>query len=228
MKKIIVLFLSIFTLFGCGEELEYNTPAFLGEKDGNLWEATSYRANISNSGVLTIVGSDNFETITLEVNSTELGIHDVVETTSFGSLRDIEDVLYSSNNTPDPSVQVYPASGQIDLKEVNVLEGYVSGEFYFNAFNSSGLTSINVNKGFFFKVPLLSVAVGSTGGADVNCATASAVVAATLINFNAASPGDVNYANVCNAYKTALTTQQVACGDDDGLIQDIIDGLSCI
>ncbi|AUC82594.1 DUF6252 family protein [Lacinutrix sp. Bg11-31] len=227
MKKIIVLILVTFTFFGCAEDIEFNTPSFQGEKDGNLWEAVTYKANVNSLGELTIVASDNFETITLEVNSLTLGAHDVTEAVSSGSIVDIDEVLYSSNNFPDPSVQLYPAAGVIDLKEVSVEGGYVSGEFYFNAFNSSGLTSVNINKGFFHKVPLVGVAIGS-GGIDVPCATASAVVAATLINYNSVSPGDANFVDVCNAYKTALTTQKTACGDDDGSIQASIDGLSCI
>ncbi|WP_034062545.1 DUF6252 family protein [Lacinutrix jangbogonensis] len=226
MKKIIVLILVTFTFFGCGEDLEFNSPSFQGEKDGNLWEARTFSANIDGLGVLTIVGSSNFETITIEVNSTAVGIYDVAETASSGSLVDIDDFLYSSNNIPDPSVQLYPASGIIDLKEVNIERGYVSGEFYFNAFNSSGLTSINVNNGVFFKVPLSGGPL--SGGIDAVCASASAIVAANLINYNAVSPGDANFAVVCNAYKAALTAQKVACGDDDGSLQTTIDGLSCI
>ncbi|WP_452224956.1 DUF6252 family protein [Lacinutrix chionoecetis] len=228
MKKIIVLVLIVFTFFGCGEELEFNSPAFQGKKDGNLWQAVTYVANIDNTGALTITASDNLETITLHVNSTALGIHDVVETSSSATLLDIDEVLYSTNNVPDPSVQVYPASGVIDLTEVNVEGGYVSGEFYFNAFNSSGLTSINVNEGHFFRVPLLGAIAGGTGPVNIPCSTATATVAATLINFSAASPGDANYVMVCNAYKTALTTQINSCGDPGGTTQSIIDSLTCM
>ncbi|WP_055434788.1 DUF6252 family protein [Lacinutrix algicola] len=227
MKKIIALILVTITFFGCGEDLEFKTPSFQGEKDGNLWEAASFRANINALGVLTIVASDNFETITLEVDSPSIGIHDIVETTSTGALEDIDGIFYSSNNSPDPSVQLYPAAGMIDLKDVNLEEGYVSGEFYFNAFNSSGLTSINVNKGFFHKVPLIVSSVIS-GSVSAACSSASAVAAATLINYNAVAPGDANFVDVCNAYKTALINEKATCGDDDGSIQTIINGLTCL
>jgi len=227
MKKIIILILVTFTFFGCGEDIEFNTPSFQGEKDGNLWEAVSYKANIGTTGVLTIVASDNFETITLATSSATVAQYNVVGTTSFGSLLDINDVFYTTNNTPDPSVQLFPASGVIDLREVNFEEGYVSGEFYFNAFNSSGLTSINVNKGFFYKVPL-TVAEVSTGVVSISCATATSTVAATSISFSAVAPGDPNYATLCNAYKTALTTQISSCGDAGGALQTIIDGLTCM
>lgn len=227
MKKIIALILVTITFFGCGEDLEFKTPSFQGEKDGNLWEAVSFRANINALGVLTITGSDNFETITLEVDSPSIDVHDIVETISSGALEDIDGVFYSSNNFPDPSVQLYPAAGMIDLKDVNLEEGYVSGEFYFNAFNSSGLTSINVNKGFFHKVPLIGSSVIS-GGVGAPCTAASSVVSATLINFNAVAPGDANYVDVCNAYKTALINKKATCGDVDGSIQTSIDNLTCL
>ena len=227
MKKIIALILVTITFFGCGEELEFNTPSFQGEKDGNLWEAVTFRANFNNVGVLTIVGSDNFETITLEVNSPALGEHDVTDPVTSASLIDFEGVVYSSNNFPDPSVQVYPASGIIDLKELSIEEGYVSGEFYFNAFNNSGLTSINVNKGFFHRVPLTGFS-DTSGTVSAQCQSAITAAAATLINYNAVAPGDSNFVDVCNAYKAALVNQKATCGDSDGSIQTTIDGLSCM
>ena len=228
MKKFIVLVLTIFTFFGCGEELEFNTPSFQAKKDGNLWEAITYSANIDASGVLTIVGSDNFETVTLVSNSAALGLHDMVDTSSSGSLLDVNSVMWSTNNTPDPSVQIYPADGVIDIKEVDTEGGTVSGEFYFNAFNSSGLSSINFNKGFFHKVSLGGTITSTGGSGSVTCTDATAVVDATFLSFDATATTDANYETVCNAYKTALQTQITACGDGDGSIQTTIDGLTCM
>jgi len=227
MKKIIVLILVAFTFLGCGNQIEFNTPSFQAQKDGNFWQAVTFSANINSSGVLTIVGSDNFKTITLEVNSTDPDIYDVTETISNGSFKDFDGVLYSTNNFPNANVQLYPAGGMIDLKEVNIEEGFVSGEFYFNAFNSSGLTSVNISKGYFYKVPLVGASV-NTEDEDSSCSNATDVVADKLVDFNGASQGDANYVNVCNAYKTALIEQKTACGDPDNSIQTTIDGLSCM
>lgn len=226
MKKIIVLVLTIFTFFGCGDDVEFNTPAFKANKDGNLWEAVSYSANIDNSGILTIVGSDNFETVTLVSNSVALGNHDVVDTSSFATLLDVNDVFWSTNNTPDESVQLYPADGVINIRELDIEAGLVSGEFYFNAFNNSGLSSVNFKDGFFHDVPLNTVA--ATPGPVDPCTTATATVSATFLNFDAVMPGDANYESLCNAYKTALGTQITECGDTDGSIQATIDGLTCM
>lgn len=229
MKKIIVLTFAMFTFFGCSEELEFNTPSFQAKKDGNLWESITFRANIDNAGVLTILASDNLETLTLVVNNTEIGSHDISETISSGSLIDIDGIQFSTNNTPDPSIQLYPADGLIELREVNLEAGYVSGEFSFNAFSASGLTSVNINEGVFFRVPLLSVPIASSEDPDIPpCDIATATVATTFLNFSAVMVGDSNYLTLCNAYKTALTTQKNSCGDPTGQIQMTIDGLSCI
>lgn len=226
MKKIIVLVLTAFTFFGCGDDVEFNTPSFKANKNGNLWEGVTYTASINDTGVLTITASDNFETITLVSNSAAEGEHDILTTSSFATLTDIDDVFWSTNNVPDPSVQLYPASGLINLTKVDIEGGVVSGEFYFNAFNNSGLSSVNFNEGVFFDVPLNS-AIVDPDVVDVPCDTAIIVTGATGLNFAGVMPGDANYATLCNAYKTALMTQITSCGDADGSLQVIVDGLDC-
>lgn len=134
--------------------MTFNSPSFQAKKDRNLWEAVTFTASIDASGALTIMGSNNLETVTLVVNNTALGIHDILETISSGALLDINDLEFSTNNMPDPSVQLYPADGIVELKEVNTEAGYVSGAFSFYAFNSSGLTAVTFNEGIFFNVPI--------------------------------------------------------------------------
>ncbi len=51
--------------------------------------------------------------------------------------------------------------------------------------------------------------------------TTAAIVAET--SFNSAT--DENYTTLCNAYKTALESKIDACGDEDGSIQAVINGL---
>lgn len=225
MRKIIVLAFAFLAFVGCGEEIEFNTPALQGEKDGNLWEAVTFRANVDSGGFLRITGSDNFETITLVLNSTAIGEHDIVDTSSYATLIDINEVLWSTENTPDPSIQIYPANGVINLTEFNTEKATVSGSFYFNAFNDSGLSSINFNEGVFYNVPITGGSVVDPGGTTMACDIANATVAATLINYNAVINTDPNYSTVCGAYKTALNAQILACGDDTGAVQTIIDGL---
>ena len=59
-----------------------------------------------------------------------------------------------------------------------------------------------------------------------NCTTATAAAAAAETAFQNATPE--NEVALCNAYTVALQAQIAACGDADGSIQAIIDGLNCI
>ncbi|TYB69411.1 hypothetical protein ES676_14230 [Bizionia saleffrena] len=227
MKKLVVLVLSMVTLLSCGDDLEFKTPSFEAKKDGNLFEAVTYKANIVENGQLTITGSDNYETVTLAVNGALPGDYDVQTSSASATLLDINGMLWSTENTPDPDVHVYPASGIITIKEVNVVEGYVSGAFYFNAYNSSGMTSVTMNEGFFHKVPLVGGVVGDPDMPAITCQTATAAAQVTAQNLAVSDPAADGYTALCNNHKLALITKQNACGDLSGGIQAEIDALDC-
>ena len=241
MKKIIVLILVSFAFFGCGEELEFNTPSFQANKDGNLWEASSYFATVDANGVITVTGTDGLETVTLvafpqdsfvctsndnSVFASEQGnCFDVYTNTnySFATLTDINNTLWSTNNVPDQSVQIYTGDGEINIREANLETGLISGKFHFTAFNTSGLSSININEGFFYNVPF-------TTGDTVTyftCVDAQEATAAALVAFNNVSTLDAAaYELACNNYTSALQVQMDLCGDPNGDIQEILDQLN--
>ena len=228
MKKIIALVLTVFTFLSCGEELEFNTPSFKAKKNGNLWEAVTFSATIDDSGSLTIKGSDNFDTVTLVTNSTASGMYDVVTTSSYATVLDTNEVLWSTNNTPvnptNPDLPSYPADGVITIKEFSLDKGVVSGSFHFNAYNSSGLSTVNFNEGFFHNVPIGGIEIDNTGG-NLSCPDALIAVVNAGTDYSTADPSDANYPVICGAYKTALMNQIDACGDTDGFIQASIDSL---
>ncbi|GGG05803.1 hypothetical protein GCM10011344_02790 [Dokdonia pacifica] len=66
------------------------------------------------------------------------------------------------------------------------------------------------------------------GCADMtnNCTTATANAATAQTAFENATPE--NEVALCNAYTIALQAQIAACGDADGSIQNIINGLNCV
>ena len=68
--------------------------------------------------------------------------------------------------------------------------------------------------------------LNNCGGMTNNCTTATANAQAAEIAFQNATPD--NELALCNAYRAALEAQIIACGDADGSIQAIIDGLNCI
>lgn len=230
MKKLMVLVLAMVTLLSCGDETEFKSPSFEAKKDGNLFVAVTYQAGIVDNGQLVITGTDNYDTVTLVVNSLSPGVYDVEDDNAYATHLDINGMLWSTQNTPDPEVQAYPANGIIDIKEVNLEEAYVSGEFYFNAYNSSGMTTVNFNEGFFFRVPLTGAVVANPDTPttpDTSCQTAEADAQVTGQNLAVSDPTDPGYEAVCNAHMQALIAQKNACGDPSGSIQAEIDALDC-
>ncbi|MEM5566206.1 hypothetical protein WNY78_13885 [Psychroserpens sp. AS72] len=63
----------------------------------------------------------------------------------------------------------------------------------------------------------------SDGDDPIDCTEATQAVATALSDFNDAN--ELNYADKCNAYKTALQNLQQSCGDEGVDIQAIIDNL---
>jgi hypothetical protein len=241
MKKIIVLILVSLTFFGCAEEIEFNTPSFQANINDNLWEANSFFATVDANGVTTITGTDGLETITLvafsidgfvcnsnnnSVFNNEPGVCFDVFTTSnysFATHTDIDNTLWSTNNIPDSSIQIYTADGEINIREANLETGLISGKFHFTAFNDSGLSAINFKEGFFHNIPY------TTGEALTyySCVDAQEDAAIALSNFDNVSRLDPEaYELACRAYTDRLEVQLDLCGDPNGDIQETLDELN--
>ncbi len=67
MKNLLLLSLVFLTLFSCGDEVKFNTPAFQGDRENELWRAKAFTASIEANGFLTITGLKNAESVTLRV-----------------------------------------------------------------------------------------------------------------------------------------------------------------
>ena len=225
MKKITILLVVLLTVTACSEDLVFNNPAFIGYNDGELWEATTYRANVDGSGNLTITGIRGLETIILKTNDTAETLYLLGNTTSSATYENEFGDFYSTNNVPDPDLQVYPADGKINISEFNIIERTVSGTFAFNVYDSSGTQTENFNKGYFYNVPILSIGTVVSIDPLVACQNATAVALTTQTNYEAVDIMSPDYPQVCNFYKTALENKKQQCGDADGSIQDLIDDL---
>ncbi|WP_196887943.1 hypothetical protein [Aureivirga sp. CE67] len=70
--------------------------------------------------------------------------------------------------------------------------------------------------------------LGNCGGETVlTCDQVTASVAQLKATFDGVSVGDAQYSNFCLLYKAGLENQKAICGDEDGAIQALIDGLDC-
>ncbi|MEZ4855028.1 MAG: DUF6252 family protein [Gelidibacter sp.] len=222
MKKTALILLTFLSVFSCGNDIEFNSPALQGNKDGNLWRAKYYAADIDFGGFI-IEGGNNIEKVQLITSNDAAGTFNLGgNNTSEAIFIDGQGVVYSTANEPDPSLQLYPADGQIVVENVeNTTPKTVTGTFWFNAFTADGLHSVNFNEGVFYKVSLVGGLV--SGGSD--CLQTSQATAIAAQNYAATDTSMPDYADLCNAYKTALVAQINACGDSSGNLQAIIDSL---
>ncbi len=156
MKKFALLCLSLLTLLSCGDEIKFNTPAIQGNKDGNLWRATSYSADIDFGGWL-FEGRNNSGTLQLVTTADTRGTFELGgESGNVAIFKDFDGTVYSTANTPDPSLSLYPADGQIIVEDIiNSDPKTIEGTFWFHAYTADGLRTLNFNEGVFYKVPLL-------------------------------------------------------------------------
>ncbi|MBU2939074.1 hypothetical protein KO494_05915 [Lacinutrix sp. C3R15] len=225
MKKLFLFIVSALFMVGCGEDLEFNTPALQGKKDSAFWRADYYTAEINGSGQLIISGGRGSESIVLKTQSASVGSYLLGEgSSSEATFVSTQDIAYSTNNEPDPIIQIYPADGEIVITDYSESGNAVSGTFWFNAFSESGLNKVNFSQGVFYEVPISS---GGSSAVVVSCDDAVAASAAALLVYQATDVTSSDYASVCSAYEAALTQQITSCGDDTGVLQGIIDGLNC-
>jgi hypothetical protein len=229
MKKLILLTLVFLTIYSCGDEVQFNTPAFQGDRANELWRAKAFSASIAPNGFLTITGTNNIETISLRIPT-------VIEATFVvGDVNTIEaeyidgfGTKFSTNNRPDPTISIYPELGEINIDEIDLVNRTFTGTYRFLAFDEDGLTSVGYTNGIFFKVPLIS---GEIPVNPLTCTDAEIVSDTALLAFQSALSPDLEFIDsaayevACNAYVTVLNNQRSYCGDVDSAIQAVINDL---
>ncbi|WP_435136736.1 DUF6252 family protein [Formosa sp. A9] len=146
----------------CGDDIEFNSPAFQADKDGVLWKSQSRQARNDDGGI-TVSGKLGSETVALSIPSAtidtfQLGAGKIAN----ANYTNASDTLYSTlyNPVDDPSTPedeslVYYAEGEIVIDDINTTENYVSGSFWFTAYDGLGEHGVNFNKGVFYRVPFL-------------------------------------------------------------------------
>ena len=228
MKKITLILIAVVTVFSCADEVEFNSPAIEANYNGNRWKAVSYAADIDFGGFL-VQGTNNIETIQLITQDDTSGVYNLGgDSPNVAIVKDASGVVYSTANDPDPSLTIYPVEGQIIVQSINDTNPKtMTGTFWFYAYSSDGLQTVNFNEGVFYKVPIVGGLVAIGNGSS--CLQATQQLNIALAVFSATDTTMPEYTDACNAYKTALIDKIDTCGDPDGSQQLIVDGLgTCI
>ncbi len=156
MKKTALILLVFISIFNCADNIEFNTPAIQGNKDGNLWRAQSYVADIDFGGWL-IEGRNNSGTLQLVTTADTRGTFSVGgQSANVAIFKDFDGTVYSTANAPDPSLSLYPADGEIIVQDIlNTETKTIIGTFWFHAYTADGLRTLTFNEGVFYKVPIV-------------------------------------------------------------------------
>ena len=156
MRKFTVVILCIFACFSCADDIQFNNPAFQANKNNEYWKAVFYASDIDFGGFL-IEGGNNIETVQLFTFNDTRGVFELGgDTDNVAIFKDVNGVVYSTANTPDPSLSIYPPSGQIIVDDIsNTDPKTIRGTFWFHAYSADGLKYINFNEGVFYNIPLV-------------------------------------------------------------------------
>ena len=224
MKKLFGFVMALLLVLSCADEIEFNTPTMNGRKDGGSWKAAKYRGYFNASGKAIISGSNNYDVINLQVPSFSVGTYLLGESsTKEAVLIDYKGQTYSTNNLPDEGEELYPPDGIIEITNYNQEKNTISGKFWFNAYSTLGTKLVSFNHGVFYEIPIPASLELDILPCDYVSANTDIVAAI----FNATSTTDSTYQTVCEAYKDALRKQQIVCGDDLGILQEMISSLNC-
>ncbi|MDU8884998.1 DUF6252 family protein [Yeosuana sp. MJ-SS3] len=155
-RNILLMALCLVTFFNCSDEIEFNTPAIQGHKNGELWKAQFYAADIDFGGFV-IEGGNLGERVQLITTNDVRGTFDLgLESGNAAFYVAADGTVYSTKNTPDTNIFLYPPSGQIIVEDIdNDDPKGIYGTFWFNAFTADGSKVINFNRGVFYNVPLV-------------------------------------------------------------------------
>lgn len=156
MKNLFSFMFIALLLFSCNDQIEFNSPAVQGNKDGSLWRAEFYAADIDFGGFL-VEGGINLERVQLvTVNDTRGTFPLGGDAPNRALFKDSQGVVYSTANNPDESLSLYPAVGEIIVEDIsNTTPKTMSGTFWFYAYTSDGLNTVNFSQGVFHEIPLI-------------------------------------------------------------------------
>jgi hypothetical protein len=149
MKKILSLLVLVVTFASCEEDVKFNNPAVQGFKNDELWRAAQFTATRGGDNSLTITATNGFEILTLRTSSLNPGTY----TLGVNELSKASFVV----NEIELAYQTGTGLGEgeivIDPDNTDITRGYISGNFYFTAYDDED-APVNFRDGVFYKVPL--------------------------------------------------------------------------
>lgn len=221
MNKNILLIFFIALLFGCVDDVEFNNPAIQANFEGQSWIGVARTAATKDGGLI-IRATRGIEVLLLFTTRTDVGAYALgANNQSEARYIAADGTVYSTLNSPDPSIQVFPSDGLIEISNIDSLTNTATGTFRFNAFTADGLNSVNFIDGVFFQITIRQNITEETGGTTCLLATE------TVADLNTQVSSEIPSIALCEQYLAALEIQLLSCDDTSGDIQGAIDNLDC-
>lgn len=216
MRNYFLLALLSLFVMSCGDDIETNSPSIQGEVEDVFFRSSSSSATINDDGSVTLVGESADETITLKISDYEVGTYMIQgNAINEATYQDYNGELYLTGEDGE---------GKIEVTRFDI--GAISGEFYFNALKNGVGDTINVSKGSFFDVPVSNLGTPEPPGTEVDCEEAQAISLSAQQAYDNVDPNNAEEVqSTCNSYRTALNQEIGVCGDENGELQTILDGL---
>lgn len=214
MNKLFYLLIALGLLVSsCGNNVEFNDPAFQGEIDGIFWKADQYTLGSNQDGHIIITGIGNGQQVSIKFPDPSVGTYQIS-----GGINVAAEYIITTSGLTDVYSTLVVGEGTIKVTEASS-NGF-SGEFNFRAFK--GDQEISVAFGSFYRI---KSNVANPELVSLTCDYATDIAQIRRTNYLATPDTSENFFTVCEAYKEALLFQKQVCGDESGAIQAQINAL---
>ena len=150
MRKSIIFLFAIVAMLGCQEDLQDNSPAYQGIRDGTiLWRANGNRVFVNADGYTVIEGTMDDERLRLIVPQLNLGTY-TLGSSSTARATLLDGPILFSTEFDGVGSPVFLSDGEIVIE--NVSDNRVDGSFRFNAYDATGQMTVNFIDGVLFRI----------------------------------------------------------------------------
>ena len=155
MRKGIFLMIAAMALSSCSEDISMNNPGFQGLKDDVLWRGSGATGQMIEGGGVTIKGARKFETLIIDLPSTNVGTYILGQNdnamATFVIKNGAEEYTYETGTGN-------PAGGEVKITEYDSDKKMITGTFRFNALiiddNPLVAPVLNFQQGIIYKIPV--------------------------------------------------------------------------
>ena len=155
MRKAVFFVLATLALSSCSEDVTMNNPGFQGLKDDVLWRGSGAKATLTEGGGVTIEGARKFETLTIDLPSSNVGTYILGQNDSasatFVIKNGAEEYVYTTGTGN-------PEGGEVKITEYDTNAKTITGSFRFNSLivddNPLVTPVLNFQQGIIYKVPV--------------------------------------------------------------------------